>query len=171
MSLEVDSDDFQELPEPHNQELGIDELIEMHEQDIEEHCVFKPSEIRRSNDGWEFDRRPHYTRAFGDGPRNFEPWSSDVDDTCRVFWEWLLYNVRKQVKTPTQSPDLNPIEHLWDYLDRQIRKPEIKSKNDLKKALLAEWQKIPSSVTQNLVKSVPSRRRAVIKAKGYPTNY
>ncbi|GFW98635.1 transposable element Tc1 transposase [Trichonephila clavipes] len=51
MSLEVDSDDFQELPEPHNQELGIDELIEMHEQDIEEHCVFKPSEIRRSNDG------------------------------------------------------------------------------------------------------------------------
>ncbi|GFW98632.1 hypothetical protein TNCV_2758121 [Trichonephila clavipes] len=50
MSLEVDSDDFQELPEPHNQELGIDELIEMHEQDIEEHCVFKPSEIRRSND-------------------------------------------------------------------------------------------------------------------------
>ncbi|GFX08037.1 hypothetical protein TNCV_1237171 [Trichonephila clavipes] len=22
-----------------------------------------------------------YARAFGDGPRNFEPWSSDVDDT------------------------------------------------------------------------------------------
>ncbi|GFV66570.1 hypothetical protein TNCV_3894611 [Trichonephila clavipes] len=22
-----------------------------------------------------------YTWAFGDGPRNFEPWSSDVDDT------------------------------------------------------------------------------------------
>ncbi|GFW92694.1 hypothetical protein TNCV_520101 [Trichonephila clavipes] len=22
--------------------------------------------------------RPRYTRAFGDGPRNFEPWSSDV---------------------------------------------------------------------------------------------
>ncbi|GFT32154.1 hypothetical protein TNCV_428021 [Trichonephila clavipes] len=22
-----------------------------------------------------------YTRAFGDGPRNFEPWSSDVNDT------------------------------------------------------------------------------------------
>ncbi|GFU48966.1 hypothetical protein TNCV_523281 [Trichonephila clavipes] len=25
--------------------------------------------------------RRSYTRAFGDGPRNFEPWSSDVDDT------------------------------------------------------------------------------------------
>ncbi|GFW83470.1 hypothetical protein TNCV_2512551 [Trichonephila clavipes] len=25
--------------------------------------------------------RAGYTRAFGDGPRNFEPWLSDVDDT------------------------------------------------------------------------------------------
>ncbi|GFU85527.1 hypothetical protein TNCV_2952261 [Trichonephila clavipes] len=25
---------------------------------------------------------PSYTRAFGDGPRNFETWSSDMDDTC-----------------------------------------------------------------------------------------
>ncbi|GFX77662.1 transposable element Tcb1 transposase [Trichonephila clavipes] len=76
------------------------------------------------------------------------------------------------VKPPPQSPDLNPIEHLWDYLDSQIRKQDIKTKNDLKKeALLKEWQKIPSSVTQNLIKSVPSRLRAVIKAKGYPTNY
>ncbi|GFX83408.1 hypothetical protein TNCV_1427041 [Trichonephila clavipes] len=26
-----------------------------------------------------------YTRDFGDGPRNFEPWSSDVDDTVDMF--------------------------------------------------------------------------------------
>ncbi|GFW14059.1 hypothetical protein TNCV_3546481 [Trichonephila clavipes] len=31
-----------------------------------------------------FDSIPSYTRAFGDGPRNFEPWSSDVDDTLAV---------------------------------------------------------------------------------------
>ncbi|GFT24325.1 transposable element Tcb2 transposase [Trichonephila clavipes] len=94
---------------------------------------------------------------------------NDPKHTVRVVRERLLYNVRKQV--PPQSPDFNPIEHLWDYLDRQIRKQEIKTKNDLKRALLEEWQKIPSSVTQNLVKSVPSRLRAVIKAEGYPTNY
>ncbi|GFV67025.1 transposable element Tcb1 transposase [Trichonephila clavipes] len=91
--------------------------------------------------------------------------------TARVVRECLLYNVRKQVKTRPQSPNLNQIEHLWDYLDCQIRKQEIKTKNDLKKALLKEWQKIPSSVIQNLVKSVPSRLRAVIKAKGYPINF
>jgi len=26
--------------------------------------------------------------------------------------QWLLYNVPKQLHTPPQSPDLNPIEHL-----------------------------------------------------------
>ncbi|GFV90478.1 transposable element Tcb2 transposase [Trichonephila clavipes] len=63
---------------------------------------------------------------------------TDPKHTARVVREWLLYNVRKRVKTPPQSPDLNPIEHLWDYLDRQIRKQEIKTKNDLNKALLEE---------------------------------
>ncbi|GFW79272.1 transposable element Tc1 transposase [Trichonephila clavipes] len=37
---------------------------------------------------------------------------NDPKHTARVVREWLLYNVRKQVKTPPQSPDLNPIEHL-----------------------------------------------------------
>ncbi|GFW27515.1 uncharacterized protein TNCV_163551 [Trichonephila clavipes] len=55
------------------------------------------------------------------------------NDPKHTVREWLLYNVRKQVKNPPQSPDLNPIEYLWDYLNRQIRKQEIKTKNDLKK--------------------------------------
>ncbi|GFU37253.1 transposable element Tcb2 transposase [Trichonephila clavipes] len=100
-----------------------------------------------------------------DGSFTFQQ-HNDPIHTARVVGEWLLYNVRKQVKPPPQSPYLNPIEHLWDYLDRQIRKQEIKTKNDL----LEEWQKIPSSITQNLVNSVPSRLRSVIKANGYPTN-
>ncbi|GFW74027.1 hypothetical protein TNCV_545511 [Trichonephila clavipes] len=36
INFEVDSDDVRELLDSYNQELAIDELIEMHEQDIEE---------------------------------------------------------------------------------------------------------------------------------------
>ena len=64
---------------------------------------------------------------------------------------------------------MNDIEHLWEHLDRHIRKHEIKGKDDLKKALMEEWGKIPTSVTQNLVNSMPSRLKAVKKNKGFPT--
>ncbi|GFW24435.1 hypothetical protein TNCV_606761 [Trichonephila clavipes] len=36
INLEVDNEDIQELLDSHNQELTMNELIEMHEQDIEE---------------------------------------------------------------------------------------------------------------------------------------
>ncbi|GFV50380.1 tigger transposable element-derived protein 1 [Trichonephila clavipes] len=43
-NLEVDSDDVQELLDSHNQELTMDELIEMHEQDIKEHESKDPAQ-------------------------------------------------------------------------------------------------------------------------------
>ncbi|GFX85281.1 hypothetical protein TNCV_2675561 [Trichonephila clavipes] len=50
ISLEVDSDEVQELLDSHNQKLTIDELIEMQEQYLEELESLRPSTIRRSND-------------------------------------------------------------------------------------------------------------------------
>lgn len=96
---------------------------------------------------------------------------NDPKHTSLVVREWLLYNVRKQLKTPPQSPDLNAIEHLWDHLERQIRKHEVNTKAELKTIIQEEWGKISPDVTQKLVASMPSRISAVIKAKGYPTRY
>jgi transposase len=46
---------------------------------------------------------------------------------------------------PTQSPDLNPIEHLWDELERRFRsRPQRPmSLTALATALLEEWAAIP----------------------------
>ncbi|GFT86182.1 hypothetical protein TNCV_3257651 [Trichonephila clavipes] len=56
----VDSDDFQDLVDSHDQELAVEVLTEMHEEEIEELDVLRPSSIRRMNDGWEIDRRPQF---------------------------------------------------------------------------------------------------------------
>lgn len=75
------------------------------------------------------------------------------------------------MKPPAQSPDMNVIEYLWAILDQYIRKHKISNKNDLKVALQLEWNKITPEITQNLVKSMPSRLQALEKAKGYHTKY
>jgi transposase len=72
-----------------------------------------------------------------------------------------------------QSPDLNPIENLWNYLDYQVRKrkPLPKSKQELINAIKEEWKKISIETLHSLILSLPNRINAVIKAKGGHTKY
>lgn len=96
----------------------------------------------------------------------------DPKHTAHVVKSWLLYNVPKQLHSPPQSPDLNPIEHVWDYLDRhRIRKHRITNVNMLKNILLEEWNKIPPSYTEKLVSSMNRRLKACVNAKGCSTKY
>ena len=37
---------------------------------------------------------------------------------------------------PSFSPDLNPIEHLWDEIERRPKKKQSKSQNELKESLI-----------------------------------
>ena len=66
---------------------------------------------------------------------------------------------------------MNVIENLWQKLEVEIRKHEISCKDDLKKGLLMEWNKISPDYTKKLLESVPNRLKAVIRHKGYPTKY
>jgi len=49
---------------------------------------------------------------------------------------------KNQLNSPPQSPDLNPIKHLWDLLKRRIRQHTITSKDKLKQVMVQEWNKI-----------------------------
>jgi len=74
---------------------------------------------------------------------------------------------------PAQSPDLNPIEHLWTHLKKKLAEHETPPKGilELWQRTEAEWNKIEKEVCQNLIGSMPSRIEAVIKAKGGYTKY
>ncbi|GFY31090.1 hypothetical protein TNCV_4359971 [Trichonephila clavipes] len=62
-----------------------------------------------------------------------------------------------------QSPDLNPIEQLWDLLERKIRQHSTSSKNMLKSVLKDEWEKISDEETTKLVHSMPKRLQEVLE--------
>jgi transposase len=55
---------------------------------------------------------------------------------------------------PPQSPDLNPIENLWDELERRVRKRENipRNKDDLFAALEEEWYQIDIGHQENRYK-------------------
>jgi len=96
---------------------------------------------------------------------------NDPKHTAYNTKQWLLYNVPKQLHTPPQSPDLNPIEHLWGILKDAIKKRHISNREDLKIAFQEEWESISPTITRKLVESMHRRLLAVISAKGYPTKY
>jgi transposase len=74
---------------------------------------------------------------------------------------------------PAQSPDLNPIEHIWHRLKTRINQRPVIPKNldEMWVAIQEEWGKIEVDFINNLVNSMPRRVEAVIKAKGSSTKY
>ena len=74
---------------------------------------------------------------------------------------------------PSNSPDLNPIEHVWHILRNNIRKrvPRVTTKEDLISALQEEWERLDVIKVNRLILSMPKRLHAVIQAKGRTTGY
>ncbi|CEP14303.1 hypothetical protein [Parasitella parasitica] len=56
---------------------------------------------------------------------------------------------------PAQSPDLNPIEHLWAILEKRIegRRHAIGSKDKLEACLRDEWSKLDVGLAEKLVQN------------------
>jgi hypothetical protein len=72
---------------------------------------------------------------------------------------------------PAKSPDINIIESLWSQMENNINREELKSADDFKNAILQEWESLDLSTLEKLVESMPRRRQAVMKAKGWHTKY
>ncbi|GFV86855.1 transposable element Tcb2 transposase [Trichonephila clavipes] len=69
---------------------------------------------------------------------------------------------------PARSPDLNPIENMWDALGRQVagqNYPPTK-KNTLIRALTEEWDKLPQQLLDNVVQSMVRRVECCITLHG-----
>ncbi|GFU84971.1 transposable element Tcb2 transposase [Trichonephila clavipes] len=60
---------------------------------------------------------------------------------------------------PARSPDLNPIENVWNALGRQVagRNYPPTNKNTLIRALTEEWDKLPQQLLDNVVQSMVRR--------------
>ena len=74
---------------------------------------------------------------------------------------------------PASSPDLNPIEHLWDQLGRAVRARVTNTTTlaDLQRMLLEEWDVIPQQCVTRLGTSMRRKCQAVVAVYGASTRY
>ncbi|GFX79892.1 transposable element Tcb1 transposase [Trichonephila clavipes] len=69
---------------------------------------------------------------------------------------------------PARSPDLYPIENVWDALGRQVAGLNYPptNKNTLIRALTEEWDKLPEQLLDNVVQSRVRRVECCITLHG-----
>ena len=73
---------------------------------------------------------------------------------------------------PAQSPDLNPIENVWRWMESELQLlPPATSDTMLRKQLQAIWDRLDLDRIRNLIKSLPTRLKQVIRLQGGHTNY
>ena len=92
---------------------------------------------------------------------------------ARVCQDFLANHSINPLDWPPYSPDLSPIEHLWDEMDRRVRgsRNAPVTLDQFRAALLEEWDNIPMRRINALMNSMYRRIRAVIDARGGHTRY
>ncbi|GFW05272.1 transposable element Tcb2 transposase [Trichonephila clavipes] len=103
--------------------------------------------------------RPHV------GPfLNGLPWAIFQQDNAQDFLHHF-----QTLPWPARSPDLSPVEYVWDQLNRQM--PSCHSVHDLELAVQDLWAHLPQGNIRCLINSMPDRVAACIAAGGGPTRY
>lgn len=96
---------------------------------------------------------------------------NDPKHKSKYVMEYFATNQIGVISWPSQSPDMNPIEHLWDFIKKEVRKVGPKSVAELRLVVSNIWVAIPSTLCETLVNSMPSRVEALGRARGGPTPY
>jgi hypothetical protein len=72
---------------------------------------------------------------------------------------------------PAYSPDLNPMENLWNDIARRVESRPASTIEQLQDVIAEEWEATDVNLLHKLARSMPDRCQAVIDAKGDHIKY
>ncbi len=89
---------------------------------------------------------------------------------AQIISDWFLEHDDEftLLKRPPQSPDLNPIEHLWDVVKREIRIMDVQTTNlqQLRDAIMSIWPKSLRNVSNTLLNLCHEELKQFWRQKG-----
>ena len=94
-----------------------------------------------------------------------------VFQSARTTMTLLQANRMNVLVWPSRSPDLNPIEHIWDVIGREVRRKSPKNGRQLKQFNLDEWNRTAQRTCLRYMASMRNHCQAVIRADDGLTRY
>ena len=116
-----------------------------------------------------------YVNLLNNNPfmQNFGPGLTFQHDNTRPHAALVTANFWHNMNVlpwPALSPDMNPIEHIWDELGRRARtKHQINNVQDLTQALQLKWQALSNVLIRFYVNSMRQRICACIASNSGQT--
>ena len=86
--------------------------------------------------------------------------------TAKKTQAWFEEQGIQILQNPPRSPDLNPIENIWAWIDRHLTRVQISSIDHLKEVLEQEWAKVSLEFCMSLVESMRNRVKKCYLANG-----
>ncbi|MHB9339450.1 IS630 family transposase [Fusobacterium pseudoperiodonticum] len=92
---------------------------------------------------------------------------------ARVVYAFLEEQTIERMEWPAYSPDLNPIENVWDYLGKQVRGTDNPptTLDQLEQELIRVWAAMTIDFVARFIRSMSQRCQDVIRTRGGHTRY
>jgi len=130
--------------------------------DVELYCKILEDELVKTMDYYGMEKDATIFQQDNDPKHTSRKAKQCLQDLQMSVLEWL-----------PQSPNLNPIEHLWDVLKRKLASYPTPSQeiHEVWERIEDQWSGISREECLSLIESMPRRIQAVLKARGRNTKY
>ena len=95
-------------------------------------------------------------------------WSVHTAGTSQA---WFHNHGIDLIEWPAWSPDLNPIENLWNDLKRRVYAHHARTMEELEHWIGIEWQATDLSFISHICRSMPKRLQLLLENNGHKISY